>query len=173
MPSRVTLRVCAKPLMPQHLVAVLATIPGMGYGHDETQTFGRGYHEVAMQACRDEIERDPDFQAAIKGKFHAPIQRPLSKLDARNQFLALAPSLEICDLTPKTETVLEPFMNGPFVITFRTLGSLERARASDEDPETTSSRLSGFIEHYLGCSAALFYERADPLGNLFRSKADA
>lgn len=171
--SRVTLRVCAKPLMPQHLVAVLATMPGMGFGHDETQSFGRGYHEVALQACNDEILRDPDFQAAIKGRFHQPIQRPLAKLDARNQFLALAPALEICDLTPKTEVVLEPFLNGPFVITLRTLGTLERARASDEDPETTSSKLSGFVEHYLGCSAALFYERADPLRNLFRSKADA
>ena len=53
-------------------------------------------------------------------------------------------------------------LGGPFVITFRTLSLLEMARRTDEDPATTQSKLSGFVEHYLGCSAALFYERQQP-----------
>lgn len=163
MSQRVILRACATPLLPQHLVAALAPMDGMGFGADETQTFGRGYHQVALQACEDEIARNAAFNEAIKGKFYKPIQRPISKLSARNQFLALAPFIEICDLTPKTEVVLEPLMGGPFVITFRTLGTLDRARRSDEDPVVTQSKLSGFVEHHLGCSAALFFDRAAPV----------
>ena len=162
MSQRVTLRACASPLLPQHLVAALAPIDGMGFGADETQTFGRGYHEVALKACEEEIANNQAFNEAIKGKFYDPIKRPLSKLTPKNQFLAMAPAIEICDLSPKTEHVLEPLLGSPFVITFRTLGTLDRARRSDADPVVSQSKLAGFIEHYLGCSAALFYERPGP-----------
>ena len=162
MSNRVILRACASPLLPQHLVAALAPIDGMGFGADETQTFGRGYHEIALKACEEEIARNLAFNEAIRGKFLEPIQRPLSKLTPKNQFLAMAPAIEICDLSPKTENVLEALISGPFVITFRTLGTLDRARRSDADPVVSQSKLAGFIEHYLGCSAALFYERSQP-----------
>jgi len=160
--SRVTLRACASPLLPQHLVAALAPMEGMGYGVDETQSFGRGYHKVALEACAMEIDSNEAFRAAIKGKFYKPIQRPYEKMDHRQQFMALAPSIEICEFTPKTEVVLEALLNGPFVITFRSMGALDRARRTDEDPAVSQSKLSGFLEHYLGCTAALFYERPAP-----------
>jgi hypothetical protein len=162
MASRVTLRACASPLLPQHLVSALAPMEGMGFGVDETQSFGRGYHKVALEACELEIAGNEGFAAAIKGRFYKPIQRPIEKLDRRQQFMALAPAIEICDFTPKTEAMLEVLLGGPFVITFRTLSLLEMARRTDEDPATTQSKLSGFVEHYLGCSAALFYERPQP-----------
>lgn len=166
--SRVTLRACASPLLPQHLVAALAPVEGMGYGFDETQSLGRGYHKVALEACGMEIDSNAGFKAAIKGKFYAPIQRPLEKMDHRQQFMALAPSIDICEFTPKTELILDALLNGPFVISFRSMSALDRARMTDDDPEVSKNKLLGFLEHYLGCPAALFYERAAPVDLMSR-----
>lgn len=160
MSQAITLRVCASPLLPQHLVAALAPIDGMGFAPEDMPTMGRGYHSVVLQACNDQIAGDTAFSQAIAGKFYAPIQRPIAKLDARNQFLALAPAIDICVIDAKAEMILDHLLHGPFVISMRTLATFERARRSMTDNPLSESKLMGFLEQHIGCSAALFTQRS-------------
>jgi hypothetical protein len=156
MTQPITLRVCASPLLPQHLVAALAPLDGMGFAADDMPTMGRGYHEIVLQACNDQIAGDAAFNQAIAGKFYAPIQRPIAKLDARNQFLALAPAIDICGMDDKAQMILDHLLSGPFVLTMRTLATFERARRSMAGNPLSESKLMGFLEQHIGCSAALF-----------------
>ena len=160
MSQPITLRVCAAPLLPQHLVAALAPLDGMGFAPDDMPAMGRGYHEIVLQDCNDQIAGDAAFNQAIAGKFYAPIQRTIAKLDARNQFLALAPSIDVCDMSPQAEMILDHLLHGPFVITMRVLGTFERARRNMADNPLSESKLMGFLEQHIGCSAALFTESA-------------
>ena len=171
--SRITLFACIPPLTHNHFMIALANENGMGFDNGDGGEFTKEYRELCLNLAQEDIQANTGFAQAIKGKTYGDIKRPLVKLDARNQFFALAKRIELCDVSPESETILEDLTSGPFVITMRNHAQLERARnLTDDVNETSKNKLCGFVESTLGCQAFLKYERPNALLRL-RPKTDA
>jgi len=170
--SRITLFATVPPLTSNHLVLALAGEPGMGFDESDGGEFDSSYRKLCLDLAQEDIQADKAFASAIRGKTYGAIKRPVDRLDARNQFFALAKNIELCDVTPRSQVILEGLTEGPFVMTMRVHAQLERARLTDSDPATSKSRLSGFVESVLGQTAFLKYEREDVLSQ-FKPKATA
>jgi hypothetical protein len=156
---RFVLRAAVQPLTPAHVVAAYAGMPGSGFGPEDASSIAGAYYETVMAAAIDPIKDDTVFQGMIKDLIYPPTKKAIVKLTPRNQFMALSKAVPVCLATPEKQgSAIHLMTQAPFVLTLSTLAALEAARLTDAEPETTDSRLSGFVEHHIGCVAGIFLE---------------
>lgn len=168
------LRVCATPLTPGHLAAFLRDVEGSGY-----DTAGDVDAETVMDAAIEDGTSTPHFAQFAEKAVWKELNKPIVKLTPKNQFLALAPMLEvgrvrkpvpedsdgfvteIVDASeahldiPAFEThPLRDLINRPFVID---LDTAKRFSCVLElgDAMVSTARLAGFCERHIGAAAVL------------------
>ena len=165
---KIALRVCAPPLTPGHLVAFLRDDPRGPY-HATGE-----YSGIVIEAAVEEAQRTPSFTHAVKDAIWPETRKPIARLSTRNQFLALAPVVELGhvatpvdpgqgitlhvtrdeDLPPYESHPLRDLLMRPFVIDLLTADRL-RPAISLGTPLLVADCLEGFVEHHLGAAAVL------------------
>lgn len=171
---KIALRVCASPLTPGHLAAFLRDVPGSGF-----DTGGDIDAETVMDAAIEEGVGNPLFAGFAAKAVWKELNKPVAKLSPRNQFLGVAPVLEIgrvrkplpegsdgfgVEIVDRSEANLDipafethplrDLIDRPFVID---LGTTERLSCVLKlgDALVSSARLAGFCERHVGAAAVL------------------
>lgn len=159
MAAKIMLRVAVPPLTSSHVVCAFANQPGSGFAAPDATLLEPGYVATLHLGAAEEIERNATFQTSIRGMVYQPTKKPIARLTPRNQFMALSAALRICDApADMAGHPLQYLRHRPFVLTLADAAALNAARLTDADPETSESRLHGFIESYMGSVAGLFVE---------------
>lgn len=181
---KLVLRACAAPLRPSHLAYFLKDAKGSGMSLDDAPYLEKDYHDVAMEAMRIQIVDDVDFAHATRNLVYKAINKPIAKLNERNQFLAIAPKLELAGILVDSsrriirgdglqaaivkdgakdvfaeamEEALGDLMPRPFVMGFDLHKRLDRARIAGGEA-ISPSRLQGFVEQHLGTACVFTYD---------------
>lgn len=181
---KLVLRACAAPLRPSHLAYFLKDAKGSGMSLDDAPYLEKDYHDIAMEAMRIQIVDDADFAHATRNLIYKAINKPIAKLNERNQFLAIAPRLELAGILVNSsrriirgdalqaaivkdgakdvfaeamEAALGDLMPRPFVMGFDLHDRLERARIAGGEA-VSPARLQGFVEQHLGAACVFTYD---------------
>lgn len=170
---KIAIRASIPPLTPGHLVAFLKGLEGSGYDPRDDE-----FLDAVLDASIDDSQRDPHFAAYAAKAVWKELNKPLSKLSPRNQFLAVAPVLEIgrvrppvpegdamtlqwmdkgevhLDVPPMEDHPLLDMFGKPFVIDLTTSATLSPVLILG-DPLVTEAKIGGFCEKHLGCPAVI------------------
>ena len=156
-PKKLILRTCNTPLTPAHLIAVLKDEPQSGFGEAASTKYDDDYKEIIIGFPIESIAENKGFNHAIEGMIYQPTLKRISKLTPKNQFMALAPTLTICEYDQTNMTLATPLMT-PFIIDFPMIENLQKMRATFGDLAVSQSRMAGFLESNIGTVAILFAE---------------
>lgn len=170
---KIAIRANVPPLTPGHLVAFLKGLDGSGFDPRDDD-----FLDTVLEASIEDSQRDPHFSAYAARTIWKELNKPLSKLSPRNQFLAVAPVLEIgrvrapvadpksltmqwvdkgeihLDIPPMEGHPLSGMFGRPFVIDLGTSSMLAPVLTLG-DPLVTDAKLGGFCEKHLGCPAVI------------------
>lgn len=166
---KLVLRACAAPLRPAHLAHFLASVPGAGMTFAESDGMDEAYHAATQEAIRLDVVDDKTFAHTVRDLVFPATKKPIARLTPRNQFLALAPSIEMARIAadarhpaPGTlakqdvEAVLQWLMPRPFVMGLDLQKTLEVVRSMGGI--TSPAKLRGFVEQHLGAACVFTYD---------------
>lgn len=169
MATSYVLRVFAAPLTHHHLVVLLHSYNGSGFGREEfasqlddnasendrlEASVGDFMIHERYEAALDAIEEDGAFEQAIKGmKFG---NRAITSLNRRMQVFALAPHLPLCESIALPDDHPVHDMTGkPIILSVDNREIILSAFAEENHPHISAEDADNFFNRFYGATAVI------------------